>query len=94
VVRTHRRLTPRRRLAASCGQASTSDVAGLTRPVAQGDLVAVQAGTRHNFRNTGVNPLILYTVYGPPEHADGVRHATKQDSDVAEPAGQDQPSAA
>jgi hypothetical protein len=74
-------LTPRRRLAASCGQASTADV-------------AVPAGPRHNFRNTGVNPLILYTVHGPPEHADGVRHATTQDADAAEHAGQDRPSAA
>ena len=39
----------------------------ITHQIAQGDLVAVPAGTRHNFRNTGVNPLVLYTVYGPPE---------------------------
>lgn len=70
-----------------------ADVAGQTRPVAQGDLVAVPAGTRHNFRNTGVNPLVLYTVYGPPEHADGTVHATKQEADAAEAAGQDQPPA-
>ena len=60
-------------------------------PVAQGDLVAVPAGTRHNFRNTGVNPLVLYTVYGPPEHADGAVHATKEQADGAEQSGEDQP---
>jgi mannose-6-phosphate isomerase-like protein (cupin superfamily) len=69
-------------------------VAGKNRPVAQGDLVAVPAGTRHNFRNTGVNPLVLYTVYGPPEHADGAVHATKEDADAAEQSGQDRPPAA
>ncbi len=66
-------------------------VAGETQQVAQGDLVVVPAGTEHNFRNTGVNPLVLYTVYGPPEHADGVVHATKEEADAAEEAGQDQP---
>ncbi|MGE5828924.1 MAG: cupin domain-containing protein [Micromonosporaceae bacterium] len=70
-----------------------ADVGGQTRPVAQGDLVAVPAGTRHNFRNTGVNPLVLYTVYGPPEHADGTVHATKEEADTAEASGQDQPPA-
>jgi mannose-6-phosphate isomerase-like protein (cupin superfamily) len=68
-----------------------ADVAGQTLSVAQGDLVAVPAGTRHNFRNTGVNPLVLYTVYGPPEHADGAVHATKQDADAAERSGHDLP---
>ncbi|MGH3658578.1 MAG: cupin domain-containing protein [Micromonosporaceae bacterium] len=67
-----------------------ADVAGQTRQVAQGDLVAVPAGTRHNFRNTGVNPLVLYTVYGPPEHADGTVHATKEEADAAERSGRDQ----
>ena len=71
-----------------------ADVAGQTRHVAQGDLVAVPAGTRHNFRNTGVNPLVLYTVYGPPEHTAGAVHATKHDADAAEESGQDQPVAA
>jgi mannose-6-phosphate isomerase-like protein (cupin superfamily) len=68
-----------------------ADVAGQTMRVAQGDLVAVPAGTRHNFRNTGVNPLVLYTVYGPPEHAEGTVHATKEEADTAEESGQDRP---
>jgi mannose-6-phosphate isomerase-like protein (cupin superfamily) len=68
-----------------------ADIAGQTNQVNQGDLVAVPAGTRHNFRNTGVNPLVLYTVYGPPNHADGAVHATKQDADAAEESGRDQP---
>jgi mannose-6-phosphate isomerase-like protein (cupin superfamily) len=64
-----------------------ADIGGRTSVVTQGDLVTVPAGTRHNFRNTGVNPLVLYTVYGPPEHADGTVHATKQEADAAEMSG-------
>jgi mannose-6-phosphate isomerase-like protein (cupin superfamily) len=64
-------------------------VADQVHQIAQGDLVVVPAGTRHNFRNTGVNPLVLYTVYGPPEHADGVVHATKEEADAAEISGRD-----
>lgn len=68
-----------------------ADVAGETKPVTPGDLVAVAAGALHNVRNTGVNPLVLYTVYAPPEHAEGAVHATKADADVAEESGQDEP---
>lgn len=66
-------------------------VGGSTRKVTQGDLVAVPAGTKHNFTNSGPNPLVLYTVYGPPEHADGAVHATKEEADAAEEAGKDEP---
>ena len=66
-------------------------VGGSTRKVAQGDLVAVPAGTKHNFVNTGPNPLVLYTVYGPPEHADGAVHKTKEEADEAEESGADKP---
>lgn len=68
-----------------------AEVAGEVTPVAQGQLVAVPAGTRHNFRNTGANPLVLYTVYGPPEHAEGTVHTTKEEADAAEESGADQP---
>ncbi|WP_250446783.1 cupin domain-containing protein [Actinotalea sp. C106] len=66
-------------------------VSGQTRKVAAGDLVVVPAGRTHNFVNTGENPLILYTVYGPPEHADGAVHATKEEADALEEAGKDEP---
>ncbi len=66
-------------------------VSGETRQVAQGDLVVVPAGKKHNFRNTGPNPLVLYTVYGPAEHAEGAVHATKEEGDAAEEAGEDEP---
>ena len=66
-------------------------VSGESRKVTQGDLVVVPAGQKHNFRNTGENPLILYTVYGPPEHADGAVHRTKDEAIAAERSGQDEP---
>ena len=61
------------------------------RKVQQGDLVVVPAGKKHNFVNTGPNPLVLYTVYGPPEHADGAVHKTKEEADAAEESGEDEP---
>jgi len=68
-------------------------VSGAEKNVAQGDLVVVPAGHKHNFVNTGENPLILYTVYGPPEHADRAVHATKEQADAMEEAGEDEPPA-
>jgi mannose-6-phosphate isomerase-like protein (cupin superfamily) len=66
-------------------------VSGSEKNVAQGDLVVVPAGLKHNFVNTGENPLILYTVYGPPEHAEGAVHRTKEEADKMEESGQDEP---
>jgi mannose-6-phosphate isomerase-like protein (cupin superfamily) len=70
------------------GQAKIS---GQTRKVNQGDLVVVPAGHKHNFTNEGPNPLVLYTVYGPPEHAEGAVHKTKEQADAMEEAGKDEP---
>jgi len=42
--------------------------------------ILVPAGARHNVKNTGDKPLKLYTLYGPPEHADGTVHATKDEA--------------
>lgn len=66
-------------------------VSGEKRKVAQGDLVVVPAGRKHNFINTGPNPLVLYTVYAPAEHADGAIHRTKEEADAMEEAGKDEP---
>lgn len=43
------------------------------------DAIIVPAGARHNVINTGNEPLLLYTIYGPPEHVDGTVHKTKAD---------------
>src|SRR5689334_20042557 len=44
--------------------------------------VIVPAGARHNVRNTGSEPLKLYTLYGPPEHKDKVVHKTKAQAEA------------
>ncbi|WP_373047436.1 cupin domain-containing protein [Vulgatibacter sp.] len=52
--------------------------------IGPGTVVVVPAGTEHNFVNTGNEPLKLYTVYAPPEHADGTVHRTKAEAEEAE----------
>jgi mannose-6-phosphate isomerase-like protein (cupin superfamily) len=51
-------------------------------PIVPGDAVVVVPGTEHNFRNTGTEPLKIYTVYAPPNHIDGRIHKTKADADA------------
>ncbi|MGO1539533.1 MAG: cupin domain-containing protein [Leucobacter sp.] len=70
-----------------------ADLNGHTHAVDAGDLCAVPAGTRHNFRNTGDTPLVLYTVYSPPEHSIDAEYTTKELADAAEAAGEDLPPA-
>ena len=55
-------------------------VGGETHDIGVGDMFAVPAGTEHDFINTGDEVLKLFTVYSPPEHPDGVVHATKADA--------------
>ena len=43
--------------------------------------VIVPAGARHNVINTGEAPLKLYTIYGPPEHKDGVVHRDREQAE-------------
>lgn len=71
----------------------TADLAGDSHPIEAGDQCAVPAGALHNFRNTGTEPLVLYTIYSPPEHAPDADFATKAEADAAEASGKDQPPA-
>ena len=50
----------------------------------KGDIVVVPAGTVHNVINTDDDPMKLFTVYAPPQHAEGTIHRTKQDAIAAE----------
>ena len=68
-----------------------ADLNGHTHPIEAGDQCAVPAGARHNLRNTGDEPLVLYTVYSPPEHAAEAAYATKEEADAAEATGRDEP---
>lgn len=47
-------------------------------------LVEVPSGTKHNFINTGTEPLKLFTIYAPPEEEEGLVHKTKADAEAAE----------
>jgi len=53
---------------------------GVEHEIEDGWAVVVPAGMKHNFVNTGDAPMKLYTIYSPPEHRDGVVHATKEDA--------------
>lgn len=55
---------------------------GETFPIAPGDVFVVTPGTKHNFKNTGNEPLKVATVYAPPNHIDGRIHHTKADADA------------
>jgi len=48
------------------------------------DAIIVPAGARHNVVNTGDTKLKLYTVYGPPDHKDGIVRATKAEAEASE----------
>ena len=50
-----------------------------------GYAVVIPAGVEHNVINTSnEKDLKLYTIYTPPEHADGTVHRTKAEADAAE----------
>lgn len=53
---------------------------GVHTPIRDGFAVLVPAGTTHNIINTGTVPMKLYTLYSPPNHRDGVVHATRADA--------------
>lgn len=56
-----------------------------TRSKIESDMaILVPAGARHNIKNTGDKPLKLYTIYGPPQHEDGIVQATKEDAMASE----------
>jgi mannose-6-phosphate isomerase-like protein (cupin superfamily) len=55
-------------------------VGGEKHDISAGDMFAVPAGTEHDFINNGAEAMKLFTVYSPPEHPEGVVHATKADA--------------
>ena len=61
------------------------DIDGVEHRVEDGSGVIVPSGALHNVRNTGSVPLKLYSLYGPPEHKDGVVQATKAEADKRHP---------
>jgi mannose-6-phosphate isomerase-like protein (cupin superfamily) len=61
------------------------DIDGVENRVEDDFAVIVPAGARHNVRNTSNAPLRLYTIYGPPEHLDGITQSTKEEADRRHP---------
>jgi len=55
---------------------------GVTTAIRAGYAVIVPAGAKHNIINTGTEPLKLYTLYSPPNHRDGMVHATRADAEA------------
>lgn len=53
---------------------------GVEHGIKSEDGIIIPAGARHNIINTSSSDLKLYTIYSPPEHRDGVVHATKADA--------------
>jgi mannose-6-phosphate isomerase-like protein (cupin superfamily) len=45
------------------------------------DLVLVEAGTKHNFTNTGDEDMKIITFYSPPHHPQGTIHQTKKEAE-------------
>ena len=60
----------------------TVEIDGVAHEVEDDDAVIVPAGARHNVINTGSEPLRFYTLYGPPEHQDGVVQSTKAEAEA------------
>jgi mannose-6-phosphate isomerase-like protein (cupin superfamily) len=66
------------RIEKGTGKAILDDV---EHEIMDGSAVVVPAGAKHNFVNTSeTESMKLYTIYSPPEHLDGVVHATKADA--------------
>jgi mannose-6-phosphate isomerase-like protein (cupin superfamily) len=61
------------------GRAILSDV---SHDIADGSVIIVPAGVRHNLINSGSDHMKLYTVYMPPHHRDGVVHKTKAEGEA------------
>ena len=50
-----------------------------TYSVVGGDLIIIPSGANHNVTNTSETDVLeMYTIYTPPEHAEGTTHATKE----------------
>lgn len=57
---------------------------GRSTQIESDDAIVIPAGARHNIRNIGEKPLKVYTLYAPPQHADGTVHHTKKDAERLE----------
>jgi mannose-6-phosphate isomerase-like protein (cupin superfamily) len=63
---------------------TTEDRVDETHEIEDDWAVIVPAGVWHNVVNIGDGDLKLYSLYAPPEHAEGTVHRTKAEADEAE----------
>ena len=63
---------------------ASSDAVDESHEIEDDWAVIVPAGVWHNIVNTGDGDVKLYSIYSPPEHADGTVHQTKAEADAAE----------
>lgn len=56
------------------------DINGTRHKVKSGSAIIVPAGATHNLTNIGNKALRLYTLYGPPNHKDGLLEQTKAEA--------------
>jgi mannose-6-phosphate isomerase-like protein (cupin superfamily) len=57
---------------------------GVDKEFEKGEIVFVPAGVQHNVINTDGEPMKLFTIYAPPQHAPGTTHRTKAVAEEAE----------
>jgi len=50
---------------------------GIETTIKDDDAVVIPAGAEHNITNTGDSEMKIYTIYGSPEHKDGIIQETK-----------------
>ncbi len=67
------------RIEKGTGKAILNDI---SHELADGSVVVVPAGTKHNVINTGAESMKLYSLYMPPHHKDGTVHATKAEAEA------------
>ncbi len=55
----------------------TAILNGISHDLADGSVILVPTGVKHNIINSDSGSMKLYTLYMPPHHRDGVIHKTK-----------------
>jgi mannose-6-phosphate isomerase-like protein (cupin superfamily) len=55
---------------------------GNVSPIKSGFAMIVPAGAKHNVINSGEKVMHLYTIYAPPQHADGIVAATRAEAEA------------
>ena len=60
----------------------TAILSDISHDLADGSVIIVPAGTKHNIINTGNDQMKLYTLYMPPHHTDGIIHKTKEEGEA------------